>query len=92
MPFGVRHPDPIVETASLGSVAPPDIWYKLKLPNKLINTGQLSALQLEAVVYASQQHDQRLSSGCRAGYLIGKTLRSSDADCFCTTLRYGNCG
>jgi len=31
----------------------------------------LSALQLEAVTYACQQHDQILPGGIRAGYLIG---------------------
>ncbi len=29
--FGRPHPDPVVETASLAAVEPPDITYKLKV-------------------------------------------------------------
>ena len=47
------------------------MWYKLSLPNDLIKQGRLSALQLESVVYASQQHEQFLPDGNRAGFLIG---------------------
>lgn len=71
MNIGKRHPDPVVETASLASVLPPNVYYTLKLPKETINTGKLSALQLEAVVYACQQHDHILRNGERAGFLIG---------------------
>lgn len=54
-----------METASLASVEPPDIWYKLSLPDEIINEGKLSSLQLEAVVYAGQQHEQMLADGNR---------------------------
>ena len=69
--IGKPHPDPVVETASLASVEPPDVWYELSLPDELIDRGKLSALQLESVTYASQQHEQFLASGERAGFLIG---------------------
>ena len=72
--IGKRHPDPVVETASLGSVQPPDVNYKCHLPPALIDKGLLSALQLEAVVYACQQHEFYLASGERAGYLIGMRI------------------
>lgn len=39
--------------------------------NLLINSGSLSALQLEAVTYSCQQHENFLPDGSRAGYLIG---------------------
>lgn len=61
----------MVETASLASVEPPDIWYELSLPDEVIEGGKISALQLEAVTYASQQHEQILQDGNRAGFLIG---------------------
>ncbi|KAH8323559.1 hypothetical protein KR067_013748, partial [Drosophila pandora] len=67
--FGMAHPDPVVETATLSSVELPDITYQLSLPDK--TTASLSALQLEAVVYACQAHDQILPSGERAGFLLG---------------------
>jgi hypothetical protein len=69
--IGRKHPDPVVETASLASVPPPDITYKVMLPEETINSGSLSALQLEAVTYSCQQHERTLLDGSRAGYLIG---------------------
>ncbi|KAI5630714.1 p-loop containing NTP hydrolase pore-1 domain-containing protein [Phthorimaea operculella] len=68
--LGRKHPDPVVETASLSSVEPVDVTYKTSLPDETINRGLLSALQLEAVVYASQAHEHMLPDGTRAGFLI----------------------
>ncbi|XP_061654935.1 protein strawberry notch homolog 1 isoform X3 [Phyllopteryx taeniolatus] len=68
---GLRHPDPVVETSSLSSVSPPDVWYRLSIPEEVIDRGCLSALQLEAITYAAQQHETFLPSGDRAAYLIG---------------------
>ncbi len=31
LPFGLQHPDPVVETASLAAVEPPDVTYKLHM-------------------------------------------------------------
>lgn len=61
----------MVETASLSSVEPTDVYYKLSIPQETINTGLLSALQLESITYASQAHDHLLADGSRAGFLIG---------------------
>ncbi|CAK1590016.1 unnamed protein product [Parnassius mnemosyne] len=69
--LGRKHPDPVVETASLSSVEPVDVTYSLSLPDDTIRAGLLSALQLEAVVYASQAHEHMLPDGTRAGFLIG---------------------
>ncbi|KAM9735788.1 protein strawberry notch homolog 1 isoform 2-T3 [Menidia menidia] len=69
--IGLRHPDPVVETSSLSSVNPPDVWYRLTIPEEIIDRGCLSALQLEAITYAAQQHETFLPSGDRAAYLIG---------------------
>lgn len=69
--LGRKHPDQVVETASLSSVEPTDVWYKTVLPEETINTGRLSALQVEAVVYAAQAHSHLLPDGTRAGFLIG---------------------
>lgn len=69
--IGERHPDPVVETSSLSSVTPPAVWYNLSIPEETIDRGLLSALQLEAIVYASQQHEVLLPDGSRAGFLIG---------------------
>ncbi|KAJ0173330.1 hypothetical protein K1T71_011506 [Dendrolimus kikuchii] len=69
--LGIKHPDPVVETASLSSVEPVDVTYQVSLPDETIRRGWLSALQLEAVVYASQAHEHMLPDGTRAGFLIG---------------------
>ena len=29
--IGRKHPDPVVETASMSSVPPPDVWYKVSI-------------------------------------------------------------
>ncbi|XP_072294577.1 si:ch73-63e15.2 isoform X2 [Eucyclogobius newberryi] len=69
--IGISHPDKVVETNTLSSVPPPDITYTLSIPETTINSGLLSALQLEAVVYACQQHEVILQNNQRAGFLIG---------------------
>ncbi|KAF6777050.1 hypothetical protein AHF37_03606 [Paragonimus kellicotti] len=69
--LGCKHPDPVVESSSLSSVSPPDVHYKLILPDEVIERGYVSALQLEAVVYACQRHECILPNGQRAGFLIG---------------------
>lgn len=52
--IGLRHPDPVVETSSLSSVNPPDVWYRVSIPEEVTDRGCLSALQLEAITYAAQ--------------------------------------
>ncbi|XP_011349493.1 protein strawberry notch isoform X3 [Ooceraea biroi] len=69
--LGRKHPDPVVETASLSSVEPTDVWYKVSIPEETIRSGALSALQLESITYASQQHEHLLPDDTRAGFLIG---------------------
>ncbi|XP_064030834.1 protein strawberry notch homolog 2 isoform X2 [Pogoniulus pusillus] len=69
--IGKHHPDLVVETSTLSSVPPPDITYSLALPHAVADKGSLSALQLEAIIYACQQHEVLLPSGQRAGFLIG---------------------
>jgi P-loop containing NTP hydrolase pore-1 len=68
--FGCQHPDPVVETASLAAVEPPDITYELGI-RELADAGVLSALQLESITYACQRHEQHLPDGSRAGFFIG---------------------
>ncbi|XP_029904737.1 strawberry notch homolog 2b isoform X2 [Myripristis murdjan] len=69
--IGISHPDIVVETNTLSSVPPPDITYTLSIPKSTINNGLLSALQLEAIIYACQQHEVILQNNQRAGFLIG---------------------
>lgn len=69
--IGISHPDIVVETNTLSSVPPPDITYTLSIPESTIKSGLLSALQLEAIIYACQQHEVILQNNQRAGFLIG---------------------
>ncbi|XP_042335737.1 protein strawberry notch homolog 2 isoform X2 [Sceloporus undulatus] len=69
--LGKHHPDRVVETSTLSSVPPPDVTYILSLPESIADNGLLSALQLEAITYACQQHEVLLPNGQRAGFLIG---------------------
>lgn len=52
--IGISHPDIVVETNTLSSVPPPDITYTLSIPDRTVSSGLLSALQLEAIIYACQ--------------------------------------
>lgn len=47
------------------------MYFDLKFPESVIEEVRLSSLQLEAVVYACQQHMNTLADGSRAGFLIG---------------------
>lgn len=69
--WGRKHPDPVVETSTLASVLPPDITYEIAIPKETLDAGLLSALQLEAIVYACQRHDIILPDKIRAGFFIG---------------------
>ncbi|KAM7410220.1 hypothetical protein PAMA_001595 [Pampus argenteus] len=69
--IGKSHPDIVVETNTLSSVPPPDITYTLSINQSTIENGLLSALQLEAIIYACQQHEVILQNNQRAGFLIG---------------------
>ena len=70
-PLPCYHPCTI--SSSLSSVEPPGVYFDLKLPQETIQMGKLSALQLESVIYASQQHMNILPDGTRAGFLVGKS-------------------
>ncbi|KAA0203702.1 hypothetical protein HAZT_HAZT008719 [Hyalella azteca] len=69
--FGVPHPSDVVESESLSCVDSPKITYKLSLPETVFSEGKLSNVQIEAVIYACQAHEQRLPSGERMGFLLG---------------------
>lgn len=70
---GSKHPGRIVETPGLANIKPPRPVYRPNLPKELIESGKISEIQLERIIYAGQSHQSRLPFGkaARAGISIG---------------------
>ena len=66
-----KHPSKISESAAMSAIPSPVITYKPNLGDRVINDGVLSDVQLEAVCYAGQSHEQILEDGSRRGFFIG---------------------
>lgn len=71
IPGAKPHGTPLVESAALATVQPPDPSYTPNLPKDLIESGNLSLAQLEAVAYAGQAHETVMPNGQRRGFFIG---------------------
>lgn len=64
------HPATMVESTALATVEPPDLSYQVSLPPEVISEGRISDVQLEAVAYAGQRHEQLLPDGSRAEFWV----------------------
>ena len=65
------HPGKLAESSALAAVEPVDVHYTPHLPQSVIERGELSMAQLEAVAYAGQAHSQLLPDGSRKGFFLG---------------------
>jgi hypothetical protein len=52
---GAPHPAPIVQSAPLAAVEPPDITYRTHLPEAIVRDGRVSNVQLEAISYTGHR-------------------------------------
>lgn len=66
-----QHPSPLVQSAAMAAVKPPEATYSPRLPKEIITQGKLSIAQIEPIVYAGQSFEQTLPDGTRKGYFIG---------------------
>jgi len=68
-----RHPDEVTEAASLSTITPPPLTYRLRIPDDVIASGRLTDVQLDAVVRACAQHERRLPgpAAARRGFMMG---------------------
>ena len=71
--IGKKHPDPVVENASLSAVKFPNRLMTLSrdISPDVVKEGKLSNLQLEAVAYANMCFGKNLEDGSRRGFFIG---------------------
>ncbi len=90
---GVRHAANIVETASMAAIDPPQITVRPNINWDLVKKSDLSEVQLEAIAYAAQAHQQFLPSGERVGFFIGDgTGVGKGREIAGTILHYWNSG
>lgn len=65
------HPAKVSESAAMSAIEAPPITYKPSLPQKVIDGGVVSDVQLESISRAGQSHAQILPNGTRRGYFMG---------------------
>jgi hypothetical protein len=73
---GVPHPASVVETASLARAHPPNYPHYEHHLQPAVDSGAISSLQLETIVYASKRFEQRFRTtdgtlGARMGFFLG---------------------
>ncbi|NTI78610.1 strawberry notch family protein [Rhizobium rhizogenes] len=61
IPDAKPHPDRLVESVAMASVAPPKPSYRPHLPKRIAASGDLSDAQLESVIYAGEAHSSYLA-------------------------------
>lgn len=74
-PNAKPHPASVVESAAMGSIETPPLNYTPILDSKLVESGALSDIQLEAIAYAGEAHMSHVNPfgdvKARKGFMIG---------------------
>ena len=65
------HTSKLVETTNMKNVKLPPLNYSPDLPKDIINSGNITESQLEAIAYAGQAFNNLLPSGVRQGFILG---------------------
>ncbi|GAB1353146.1 hypothetical protein MASR1M12_18800 [Erysipelotrichia bacterium] len=66
-----KHPGKLVESAAMAAVQPAKVNYTPKIPAEAVKAGKISDAQLESVIRAGNNHNQKLMDGKRKGFFIG---------------------
>lgn len=67
-----EHPTPLCESLAMSSIRLPKTNYKPNLPQEAIDSGILSAAQLEDIILAGNAHQHFIHDGkFRLGYMVG---------------------
>jgi predicted RNA methylase len=89
IPGSKPHPDKLVQSVAMASVAPPKPTYRPHLPAGLVEAGTLSDTQLESLIYAGEAHATFLAGHWRVTEAFDQPIASGDDDADAVRFRRG---
>lgn len=89
IPGAKPHPDKLVQSVAMASVAPPKPTYRPHLPVGLVESGTLSDTQLESLIYAGEAHGAYLAGHWRVTEAFDEPIAAGDDDVDAVRFRRG---